>query len=272
MPFRWLKPLYCKSNALDDIVQLPKKRQPSSSSRNPSLSCHSSSQALLDVFFLLPKTPHFSTQKPQHNRSQTNTSIPNPNLSPKQIPKSHHNSPPFPPRPPPSPPPPLPTLSKLPATHSSRRIIEIIFRSSWSLPFPCHIDMLFRIRHSPLAIAAFESRRTAVLRLDSNDPRCAADGNEMLRFHATATDGGLARCKVGKMEGVRTFAGSGGAHEGCGGGSRRRGMMVCRVIVGRVGDPEEMGSGVDSVRLSEEELLVFDARAVLPCFLIIYKV
>lgn len=76
---------------------------------------------------------------------------------------------------------------------------------------------------------------------------------------------------MGKMEGVRTFAGSGAAHDSCGGVSVRRRMLVCRVIVGRVGGPEEMELGLDSVGCGEDEILVLDARAVLPCFLIIYK-
>ncbi|KAI8015189.1 hypothetical protein LOK49_LG05G01394 [Camellia lanceoleosa] len=66
----------------------------------------------------------------------------------------------------------------------------------------------------------------------------------------------------------------------------RRAMLVCRVIAGRVGcDPEFVDKedpGFDSVvgrglgghlRLDEEdELLVFNPRAVLPCFVIVYTV
>lgn len=71
----------------------------------------------------------------------------------------------------------------------------------------------------------------------------------------------------------------------------KRAMLVCRVVAGRVGcdagyvDKED--SGFDSVvvgkgpgaargvvvRLDEEdELLVFNPRAVLPCFVIVYAV
>ncbi|KAK7387224.1 hypothetical protein VNO78_27832 [Psophocarpus tetragonolobus] len=66
----------------------------------------------------------------------------------------------------------------------------------------------------------------------------------------------------------------------------KRAMLVCRVIAGRVGseleDAEKEDGGFDSVmargesgvytRLDEEELLVFNPRAVLPCFVIVYTV
>ncbi|OWM68751.1 uncharacterized protein LOC116212044 [Punica granatum] len=69
----------------------------------------------------------------------------------------------------------------------------------------------------------------------------------------------------------------------------KRAMLICRVIAGRVGcDPvdedgaEKGGCGFDSVvgrggsgaltLLDEEELLVFNPRAVLPCFVIVFTV
>lgn len=66
----------------------------------------------------------------------------------------------------------------------------------------------------------------------------------------------------------------------------KRAMLVCRVVAGRIGsDSDEVdkedggfdsvfgrgGSGVHT-RLDEEELLVFNPRAVLPCFVIVYTV
>ncbi|XP_020592886.1 uncharacterized protein LOC110033301 [Phalaenopsis equestris] len=279
MPFNWLKFLHCKCDTLGDVVHLPNNRPPSSSS-NRSLSSRSSSHALFDVIFLRHKIPHFCTKQLRQLRSQTIPLIPNSNLSPKQKPTLYYKTPAILRPPPPSASWPPQTLSLLPAAHSSRRIIELIFRSGWfpsNAPFSGQIEMLFRIRHSPTAIAAFEALRSAIIRVDSGDPRCAADGNEMMRFHAPGSDsglynGGLKRSRVGKMEGVRTFEGSRGAHESCSCGDGRKRMLVCRVIVGRVGEPEEMGSGVDSVRYGEEEILVLDDRAVHPCFLIIYRV
>ncbi|XP_022943296.1 uncharacterized protein LOC111448110 [Cucurbita moschata] len=66
----------------------------------------------------------------------------------------------------------------------------------------------------------------------------------------------------------------------------KRAILVCRVIAGRVGsdadEPEKDGEGFHSVvgrsgsgaqsTLDEEELLVFNPRAVLPCFAIVYEI
>jgi hypothetical protein len=67
----------------------------------------------------------------------------------------------------------------------------------------------------------------------------------------------------------------------------KRAMLVCRVVAGRIGcdldeDIDKQDSGSDSVlgrggsgihtRVDEEELLVFNPRAVLPCFVIVYTV
>lgn len=66
----------------------------------------------------------------------------------------------------------------------------------------------------------------------------------------------------------------------------KRAMLVCRVVAGRVGteadEVEKDDGGFDSVigrggsgvhtRIDEEELLVFNPRAVLPCFVIVYAV
>ncbi|KAJ6309940.1 hypothetical protein OIU76_014813 [Salix suchowensis] len=67
----------------------------------------------------------------------------------------------------------------------------------------------------------------------------------------------------------------------------KRAMLVCRVVAGRVGceldeDVDKQDGGADSVlgrggsgvhtRLDEQELLVFNPRAVLPCFVIVYTV
>jgi hypothetical protein len=54
-------------------------------------------------------------------------------------------------------------------------------------------------------------------------------------------------------------------------------MFLCRVIAGRVAEGAGAGSEpkehFDSVRVGKGggELVVFDRRAVLPCFLIIYR-
>ncbi|KAL6650268.1 hypothetical protein ACP70R_009193 [Stipagrostis hirtigluma subsp. patula] len=93
--------------------------------------------------------------------------------------------------------------------------------------------------------------------------------------------------------GVRTTASSGRAHD-CGASAPAhaaaanvagcRAMLVCRVIAGRVrrdGDAEEEGpfdsvAGEDAASSSVygnlEELFVVNARAILPCFVVIYRV
>ncbi|PKU77155.1 uncharacterized protein LOC110113174 [Dendrobium catenatum] len=284
----WLKSLHCKSNAVEDVY-LPKRMAPAKILHAPAFSCRSSSQALRDALFLishkLPPPPNnppspTSSSSPaktsQRNRSQTLSKTLNPKPKSRPKPKAKQSTVTS------SPPAtlPLPTLDNLPQSHSSRRVVEIIFRSSWSslgAPFPGEIEMLFRVHNPPLAVARFEECRAAV-RSRADDPRCAADGNEMMRFHSSFAaggeiyDAGVARCAVGKLEGVRTFAGSGAAHENSGRGTGRRAMLVCRVIAGRVRDPFGPNSEADSVCLGKSELLVIDPRAVLPCFLIIYKV
>ncbi|KAG6631276.1 hypothetical protein I3843_13G066700 [Carya illinoinensis] len=67
----------------------------------------------------------------------------------------------------------------------------------------------------------------------------------------------------------------------------KRAMLVCRLVAGRIGcesddDVDKEDGGFDSVvgrsgsgahtRVDEEELLVFNPRAVLPCFVIVYTV
>jgi hypothetical protein len=201
--------------------------------------------------------------------------------SPKPVKKTKPAS--VPPSPPPGPLGSLPALTELPAGHSSRQVVEIIFLSSWTTPspqllpqppppaggaFPGEVEILFRVHNAARSVARFEDYR-------------AADGNEMMRFSpappygpASAADGGdgvdTAR--------VWTFDGSGGAHASARGpATGRRAMFLCRVIAGRVAETgtgsDSSGPGMehDSLRVGKGELVVLDRRAVLPCFLIIYK-
>ncbi|KAG1327650.1 hypothetical protein COCNU_01G015840 [Cocos nucifera] len=77
-------------------------------------------------------------------------------------------------------------------------------------------------------------------------------------------------------EGIRTFDGSSGAHVSGGCGANHWAMLLCWVIAGRVWTgpkPKSVSqSRFDLVRVGKGELLVFDPRAVLPCFSIIYKI
>lgn len=150
------------------------------------------------------------------------------------------------------------------------------------------------------------------------NPRCAADGNELLRFHCSSLScalgargssslcGSVPGCGVcniirhgfqGKSggsesggehhKGVRTTASSGRAHDALQCSDNRRAMLVCRVIAGRVKrvteetpSEEETASagsydsvtGYAGIYSNLEELVVFNPRAILPCFVVIYKV
>ncbi|OIT07675.1 PREDICTED: uncharacterized protein LOC109223548 [Nicotiana attenuata] len=217
-------------------------------------------------------------------------------------------------------------VSELGPEDSSRNIVEIIFKSSWlkkDNPI-CKIERILKVHNTKRTIHKFEDYRDAVkLRATVNgkkNPRCAADGNELLRFYCTTLTCSLGPkgtsnlcssvCTPGcgvctiirhgfqgnnnKVCGVRTTAGSGRAHD-ClgGGGDGRRAMLVCRVIAGRVKrvaedaaatEEESGGSGLSAagnfydsvvgysdIYSNLEELYVFNPRAILPCFVVIYK-
>ena len=145
--------------------------------------------------------------------------------------------------------------------------------------------MLFR------SVVWFEEARAAARAHDAA-ARCGADGNEMMRFQCRPAAGagaggvfgaGVATCQLGPSgSAVRTFACSGAAHARAGPSpvAGRRAMLVCRVIAGRVrpAHGEDQASryhrspDYDSVDMGNGELVVLDSRAVLPCFLVIYKV
>lgn len=147
--------------------------------------------------------------------------------------------------------------------------------------------MIFKVQNLGRTVTRFEEYRERVRsRVDADGEcedhaRCVADGNEVMRFHCLGpTSGGAYDACSGalaiharKGAAICTYSGSGGAHESAGGGRGRRAMLVCRVIAGRVGLGSLLESrvGFDSVSGGNGELLVFDSRAVLPCFLIIYK-
>ncbi|KAF7012760.1 hypothetical protein CFC21_026919 [Triticum aestivum] len=220
-------------------------------------------------------------------------------------------------------------VSELGPEDTSRNIIEIIFQSSWlkkQTPV-CAVDRILKVHNAPATLARFEAYRDAVkARARGGRPgagRCTADGNELLRFHCAALACSLgaggathlcdaagsscAACGIVRdgfkfrAPGVRTMATSGRAHddavggeEGEGGGERRRAMLVCRVIAGRVkrrcegtADKEEAEAspsaeeeaeeeydsvaGTAGVYSSLDELEVFNPTAILPCFVVVYK-
>ncbi|XP_062088331.1 uncharacterized protein LOC133794904 [Humulus lupulus] len=141
------------------------------------------------------------------------------------------------------------------------------------------------------------------------DPRCLADGNELLRFYATnvacslgSSSSGLCNlencgaCRILRngFSANMDFVGRVGifatstseralayveAHF-----NKRKALFVCRVIAGKIHSPLRKfdqafsHSGFDSLawkvgrNREAEELFVLSPKAVLPCFVVIYKI
>jgi hypothetical protein len=139
----------------------------------------------------------------------------------------------------------------------------------------------------------------------AEEERCVADGNERLRFHCSTmlcaslgSAGGACGspyCRVcstlrhgfaGKqadVDGIATYASAWAAHAALPDDVERefaflqvrRAMLVCRVVAGRVdrGVADDEVAYDSAVRAGGDdvELLVFNPRAVLPCFVITYS-
>ncbi|KAI3924632.1 hypothetical protein MKX01_009502 [Papaver californicum] len=201
-------------------------------------------------------------------------------------------------------------VSELGPEDSSRNIVEIIFQSSWlkkQAPV-CKIERILKVNNTQKTITRFEDYRESIKtkanKLMKKHPRCVADGNELLRFHCTTfvcsigVNGSSNLCnsipqcnvcsiikngfKIEEMTGggICTTATSGKAHDNAKITSQKekRAMLVCRVIAGRVKRNQD-GSGAeefDSVAGSSgiysdlDELSVFNYKAILPCFVVIY--
>ncbi|RWV82449.1 hypothetical protein BHE74_00058495 [Ensete ventricosum] len=229
------------------------------------------------------------------------------------------------------------SVSELGPEDSGRNIVEIIFKSSWQKkdrPI-CKIERILKVHSAPRTVARFEDYRAAVKsralpHLSSSSSssgsavaarhhpsRCAADGNELLRFHCTSLScplgarGSNSLCPNSSSSspssscgvctiirhgfartqypyGVRTTASSCGAHDSGpsaaaeDGRGERRAMLVCRVIAGRVRptpDDPAAEETYDAVAVGDgcgaygnlEELIVANPRAILPCFVVIYR-
>ncbi|PIN14505.1 hypothetical protein CDL12_12867 [Handroanthus impetiginosus] len=193
-------------------------------------------------------------------------------------------------------------------------IIRIIFKMGWpqNAKNPI-IHRILKIHNSPKIITRFEEYRefvksraaSKIIKSTLRDQRCIADGNELLRFYCTTficeLDYSICNqqycslCGIikngfsPKMDGISTLPTSYRAHmmipedieEEFKFMNVKRGLLVCRVIAGRVGcdlglvDKED--PGFDSLAGQgngdeEDELVVFNPRAVLPCFVIVYAV
>ncbi|CAH2048035.1 unnamed protein product [Thlaspi arvense] len=277
----WVKSLQCKSKAFDDVYNPIKIPNPNQNPKQllSSYSCRRSTQNLKDVIDTKkqkpkPKKPNPKPEKQEPEPVRTHsTRI---RLSGDSATRARD---PF-----------LPTLTELAEGHQSRNVVEIIFQTSWGpKPFSGRIDMIFKVQNGSKTLTRFEEYREAVKirsvgKAREENARSVADGNETMRFYCLGPSyGGGAWGILGGKDGgasVYTFAGSCTAHDKAGGGKGRKAMLVCRVIAGRVSKQNELRydsvdsdirSRFDSVSGDDGELLVFDTRAVLPCFLIIYR-
>ncbi|XP_040383973.1 uncharacterized protein LOC121055516 [Oryza brachyantha] len=290
MATAWVRSLSCRSYGVADAVVAPspsKKAQSPPTPMLPAVSCAAAEDVRDSVAFLR----HGAAKKARRERRRAPEERPRrevgprPKKKPKQVTAGA-----FMPSPAAAAAAPVSsaflTMAELPVGHSSRRVVELIFSSGWGVssaaPEPA-VEAMFRVHSAARAVARFEEARAAA-RAHGAAARCGADGNEMMRFQCRAAAGpggvfgaGVATCRLGATDtAVRTFAGSGAAHSSAGAGPGRRAMLVCRVIAGRVRPAHDHSrhhaSDYDSVDMGNGELVVLDSRAVLPCFLIIYKV
>ncbi|KAJ9567953.1 hypothetical protein OSB04_003919 [Centaurea solstitialis] len=157
---------------------------------------------------------------------------------------------------------------------SSRKIVEIICRSSWSKSDTGsgRIDKILKVHNMQKTLARFEEYRELVKtkagKLPKKHPRCLADGNELLRFYGATIscslgingtsslcisekcsvcriirDGFSAKREVKGGIGVFTTSTSVRAFESIEvleeSPDTRKALIVCRVIAGRVHRPLE---------------------------------
>lgn len=157
---------------------------------------------------------------------------------------------------------------------SSRKIVEIICRTSWlKSDNNCgRIERVLKVHNMQRTLAKFEEHREMVKikasKLPKKHPRCLADGNELLRFYGTTLSCSLGmngssslcmseNCNICRIIrngfsaeeelkggiGVFTTSTSGSAYESikiCGDDPTvRKALLVCRVIAGRVHRPLE---------------------------------
>ncbi|CAM0956249.1 unnamed protein product [Alopecurus aequalis] len=286
MATAWVRSLSCRSYGVADAVVAPSPSKKAQTQPLLPVSCATAA----DVRDSVASARHaWKHQKPRRERQRggherQQDARPRPKKKPKQMAAAFM----------PSPAAPVSsaflTMAELPDGHSSRQVVELIFSSGWdpvAAAVP-EVEAMFRVHSAARAVARFEEARAAA-RAHGAAARCGADGNEMMRFQCRPAAGaggvfaaGVATCQLGpSSSAVRTFACSGVAHARAASspGAGRRAMLVCRVIAGRVrpahGEDKARlyrSSNYDSVDMGNGELVVLDSRAVLPCFLVIYKV
>uniref|UniRef100_J3MGY5 C2H2-type domain-containing protein n=2 Tax=Oryza brachyantha TaxID=4533 RepID=J3MGY5_ORYBR len=166
---------------------------------------------------------------------------------------------------------------------SSRKVVEIICKAGWPKSENAlgRVERVLKVHNAERSVARFEEFRETVkgraARLPKKHPRCLADGNELLRFHATTlscslgagdsssicTSGSCSVCRIIRhgfsatrevRDGVGVFttstskraleciqetgAGAGDEAEAANAGVRKA-LLVCRVVAGRIHRPLE---------------------------------
>lgn len=166
------------------------------------------------------------------------------------------------------------TVTELVEGDSSRKIVEIICRSSWLKPENhCgRIEKVLKVHNMQKMLVQFEEYREMVKiqasKLQTKHPRCIADGNELLRFYGTTVacslgingctslclsdkccvcriikNGPSSKKELKRGIGVFTTSTSQRALESIdideNDHTLRKALIVCRVIAGRVHKPLE---------------------------------
>ncbi|KAF7810125.1 PolyADP-ribose polymerase [Senna tora] len=259
MASAWVKSLQCKSRAFEDVYH------PNAKILIPSASCRKTAQNINDVVVDNTRKPRprpMTKPKPKPRNMPEPESSP---LNPAAVNRSRGGGGGACTRPAARAVDALfPALTELPEGHPSRNVVEIIFHTSWGpKAFSGRMEMIFKVQNGSKTVSRFEEYRESVkarARAGSTtaategsnweeNARCAADGNEVMRFHClgpTLGGGAYDACGSGggggwsfhggKGSAICTFSGSGGAHESSGGGRGRKAMLVCRVIAGRVSE------------------------------------
>ncbi|KAI7747405.1 hypothetical protein M8C21_002326 [Ambrosia artemisiifolia] len=162
-------------------------------------------------------------------------------------------------------------VSELMEGDSSRKIVEIICRSSWLKSENAYgrIEKTLKVHNTQKTLARFEEYRelvkTKASKLPKKHPRCLADGNELLRFYggtitcSLGVDGDLSLCESDKCGVCRIIRdGFSTINDGIGvftcstsvrafqsievvqeDPDTRKALIMCRVIAGRVHRPLE---------------------------------
>ncbi|KAL5993427.1 hypothetical protein ACLOJK_014352 [Asimina triloba] len=177
-------------------------------------------------------------------------------------------------------------------------VVQKIFQRGWTQMgvAPPAVHKILKINHSSESLInddGFEGyrRRLQARGSTSDDGRLLFDGNEILGYWCCHLPNAPAQLTTMPMpKEILVSRSSRRAHEkmheiGVEGDSRTRAMFVCRAIAGRVGEQrrrrrggglveEEVEGGgghvFDSLAVGQD-LLVLDAKAILPCFVVVFE-